>query len=228
MASAPLLLGTGICAYGQPPNQPITSGDPGGGFNGSSSSAVIADAFDLQGGGTSVTVQNVTFQASTTDNVTLNPGSGGSVTPYPSGASLSGDANTTAMGDVVGGLVYNAASSADPFTITLLGLTTGQQYLLQLLIADAGGDSRFEDVNLNGIDLGTLTTSGSTAYNVDPTFTALGGGNDVITLNSNSGSFAESSVVTGVVVTPVSPVPEPVSCSLLVMGGIPLLARRRR
>jgi hypothetical protein len=135
------------------------------------------------------------------------------------------DANSQALTDVVNGLVYNGGGV--PLTLTLAGLTGGTTYQLQLLIGDNQG--RWEDIKLNGDDLGVLKTTANTAYDVDPTFVAVGGGNDVISLlsyNTDLISFwyYESSVVSGIVVTPV---PEPLSCGLALIGSILLLARRR-
>jgi hypothetical protein len=256
-SAAMALLGACTCAFGQysPPSGPgypqytgpisqIVSGDPGGGFNGAISTPVISDAFDLQGGGTSATVQGVTLYAGSA-NVTF---SGSPTSPY-GGYSVApltnNDANGAAMTDVMSGLLYTGSPGVStpggypvsatyyPISMTLLGLTAGQTYQLQLLVGENQG--RWEDLNINGTDLGAFATYDVTnhtvipATNVDPTFVALGGGNDVITLagyNSNTTNFwyYESTLVSGIVV---SPVPEPASLGLLA-GLLPLLAARRR
>jgi hypothetical protein len=163
--------------------------------------------------GADVSYGNFEFQNATNTNSTA----------YNSGSAPFNLLSGAYQGALIGA-IYNQ-NLASTMTITLDGLTNGQDYLLQLWVSDPRGYPRTQSVNgANSVDMAfnTPNSSGSVGQYVIGTFTATG--------------LSESFTVTGDASTPpqinamqLRAVPEPSTCGLV--GGGVLAAgfvRRRR
>ena len=195
------------------------------------------------GGGTSstdwdTTINGVAFTglaSGGTNNVFDNPASGNFSANSNRVIPSSNDAYTTGLAvydTLLSGFLFDS-SATDFRTVTLSGLTTGQEYLVQLFLGD---DRSTVGSKAIIIDQGTGNEYRSFTYTLDAndangivingTFTA-DAATQAFTMNNVNTS---TEALTGLQLNAyqLRAIPEPTAVTLMGLGVVPLLLRRRR
>ena len=223
----------------QPSTDLFAGGDNGSFVDTTGTLAVAYNATDADL--LSPTVNGVTFVGSLADN-TVTGASGESITLNGGGnnqGALEGGPFTDT--DVVGLI---AGASFNITSVTLGGLTDGQEYLVQLIVNDARSsraDANFgvgdgsnvtapiAFADLNNTNEIPSSTSGDSLIG---TFTADASGS--VTFNvfgatsSNPDTFIAANSPSNINAIQLRAVPEPASLALLGLGGIALIGRRKK
>jgi hypothetical protein len=186
----------------------------------STSQTVNTVPFTTAGAGTNgvgadVSYSNFEFQNATNTNSTV----------YTSGSAPFNLLSSAYKGALVGGIDAYAGGSTVTMTITLNGLTNGQDYLLQFWVSDPRGFGRTQTVNgFNSVNMAfdTPTGPGNVGQYVIGTFTATGV-SESFTVTSGAGGVAQINDMQ------LRAVPEPSTCGLVGVGVLAAgFVRRRR
>jgi hypothetical protein len=176
----------------------------------------VVYAYNLDGNGTSTTLNGVTF----TGIDLFYP----SYTPAPSNFSISGSSgyDSTGNGTTPSDAIYTLQESGAYYNLTLSlnNLTPGQEYAAQLTIGEQPGDGRYQSYTDSGVTSNTIYAITGPQYFID-TFTATSS-TETLQANVGSGSGAQ---LTGFVV---ESVPEPSTWAMMVLGALAFLGISRR
>ena len=203
----------------------ITGGDAGQGLT--LDPAKVIYAYNIRGV-SDLTVQGVQFT-----NLELGNGNATSTTDDPFGGGEN-SADDAALKSVLQTMSFDGGGS-HPNQITFTGLIPSQTYRIDLLHYSGYWNAREQAIILNGTLLGLFETSKTVARNTSFNAQANGGG-IIGLLVTSSGPYGGSgtqdgSLINAVILSGLSPIPEPASAASLaglgVLAGAALRRRRR-
>lgn len=196
----------------------------------------VSSAFNLSNENTTYTVstggQDVAFVSTSTGSITSNGVTLTMISNFNSGIQQLGFWNGTVLSDadfnsVMDSFAHGGSGAATTGSFELSGLTPGTQYSVQIFASDTRSGQvnrtiRYDDGAGNQT---TLETQGSKPYFIG-TFTADASIQNFNAFSDTSQGASSGSPILNALTLAV--VPEPGSVGLMCLGGLVLLARRRR